>query len=81
MTRRGTVVPASAWQSRKARDLLKVLMCRRGRPIHREQLMELLWPDEDPKRTSNRLSVALSTVRAVLDPERAHPPDHYGPSR
>lgn len=77
VTRHGAVVPASSWQSRKARDLLKVLVCRRGRPIHREQLMELLWPDEDPRRTGNRLSVALSTVRAVLDPERAHPPDHY----
>jgi ATP/maltotriose-dependent transcriptional regulator MalT len=75
--RRGQAVPASAWQSRKARDLLKVLVCRRGRPIHREQLLELLWPGEDPKRTTNRLSVALSTVRAVLDPEHRRPADHY----
>jgi ATP/maltotriose-dependent transcriptional regulator MalT/DNA-binding SARP family transcriptional activator len=73
----GAVVAASSWQSRKARDLLKVLVCRQGRPIHREQLMELLWPDEDPSRTGNRLSVALSTVRAVLDPQREKPPDHY----
>lgn len=75
--RQGQVVPASAWQSRKARDLLKVLVCRRGRPIHREQLLELLWPGEDPRRTTNRLSVALSTVRAVLDPDHRHPADHY----
>jgi ATP/maltotriose-dependent transcriptional regulator MalT/DNA-binding SARP family transcriptional activator len=73
----GEVVPASAWQSRKARDLLKVLVCRDGRPIHREQLLELLWPGEDPARTGNRLSVALSTVRGVLDPAHRHPSDHH----
>lgn len=77
VTRRGEVVPASAWQSRKARELLKILVCRSGRPVHREQLLELLWPGEDPGRTGNRLSVALSTVRAVLDPDHAHPADHY----
>jgi DNA-binding SARP family transcriptional activator len=35
--------------------------------------MDLLWPDEPPERTSSRLSVTLSTARAVLDPSKAHP--------
>ncbi|MGH8775648.1 MAG: tetratricopeptide repeat protein [Jiangellaceae bacterium] len=70
-------VPPSAWQSRKARDLLKLLVCRRGRRVHREQLAEILWPDEEPDRTANRLSVALSTVRTILDPEHRHPNDHF----
>ncbi|HEX6578520.1 MAG TPA: BTAD domain-containing putative transcriptional regulator [Jiangellaceae bacterium] len=69
-------VPVEAWQSRKARNLLKLLVCRRGRPIHREQIAEILWPDEAPARTANRLSVALSTVRTILDPEHRHPPGH-----
>jgi len=68
--RGGEVVPAGEWQSRKARDLLKILVCRRGRPITRDGLIETLWPEQDPRKTSNRLSVALSTVRAVLDPKR-----------
>jgi ATP/maltotriose-dependent transcriptional regulator MalT/DNA-binding SARP family transcriptional activator len=75
--RAGEPVPAEEWQSRKARDLLKVLVARRGRAVPREVLMEALWPDEDPARLSNRLSVALSTVRAVLDPERRHPSDRF----
>src|SRR5205085_6295437 len=29
-----------------------------------------LWPDADPPAAGNRMSVALSTARAVLDPER-----------
>jgi DNA-binding SARP family transcriptional activator len=75
--RAGEPVPAEEWQSRKARDLLKVLVARRGRAVPREALMEALWPDEDPAKLSNRLSVALSTVRTVLDPERRQPGDRF----
>lgn len=75
--RAGEPVQTSEWQSRKARDLLRLLVSRRARPLHREQVLELLWPNEDPARTGNRLSVAASTVRTVLDPGRAHPTDHY----
>ncbi|MBX7267398.1 tetratricopeptide repeat protein [Micromonospora sp. Llam7] len=73
----GTAVPATAWQSRKARDLLRILAARRGRAISREQLGELLWPGQDPSRVGHRLSVALSTLRAVLDPDRRTPTDHF----
>jgi DNA-binding SARP family transcriptional activator len=74
----GVSVPSSAWQSRKARDLLRILLSRRGRAVPREELAELLWPGEDSgKTTANRLSVALSTVRTVLDPYRRSPPDHF----
>jgi ATP/maltotriose-dependent transcriptional regulator MalT/DNA-binding SARP family transcriptional activator len=75
--RSGERVSAGAWQSRKARDLLKLLVGRRGRPITREAAAEALWPNEPPGALSNRLSVALSTLRKVLDPERSHPPDHF----
>ncbi len=68
----GTV---ARWTSRKARQLLKVLVARRGSPVAREQLMEVLWPGEDPEELSNRLSVALSTVRRALDPARSHAAD------
>ena len=75
--RRGEAVPPEAWKSKKARDLLKILIARRGKPVARDELIEALWPEEDPARTGNRLSVALSTLRAVLDPERTLPQDHY----
>ncbi|WP_243788279.1 BTAD domain-containing putative transcriptional regulator [Saccharopolyspora gloriosae] len=61
----GLPVPRAAWQSRKARELLKILVAKR-RPMRREELMELLWPEVDPVRAGNRLSVLLSTVRDVL---------------
>jgi DNA-binding SARP family transcriptional activator len=75
--RAGVPVPLREWQSRKARDLLKLLVARLGRPAPRDWLLEALWPDEDPRRTRPRLSVALSTVRAVLDPRRALGPEHF----
>ena len=75
--RDGEPVPASAWQSKKARTLLKILLARRGRSTTRDFLMNTLWPDEDPERLANRLSVALATVRSVLDPAKLHPPDHF----
>lgn len=73
----GALVPASAWRSKKARTLLKILLARRGRAVPRDQLMDILWPGEDPATLGNRLSVALSTVRSALDPQRAEAPDRY----
>lgn len=58
------------WTSRKARDALKVLICRRGRALPREELIDLLWPDVDLAVGRSRLSVVLSMLRAVLDPDR-----------
>jgi DNA-binding SARP family transcriptional activator len=75
--RAGQPVSTSAWQSKKARQLLKMLIVRRGRPVHREVLIDALWPGDPSMNLGNRLSVALSTVRAVLDPDKARPNDHF----
>ncbi len=66
--RDGVPIPSTAWQSKKARELLKILIARR-RPTPRDQLMELLWPRVGPAVAGNRLSVLLSTVRDVLQPQ------------
>ena len=75
--RGGEPVALGAWQSRKARDLLKMLVARRGRPTPRDVLMEALWPEQSPGPLGNRLSVLLSTVRGVLDPEKRFEQDHF----
>ncbi len=75
--RNGVPVPLSEWRSRKARQLLKMLAARRGRPLHREQVIAALWPEADTGNLSNRLAVALSTLRSVLDPEKSHESSHY----
>ncbi len=63
----GEEVPTGAWGSRRARTLVKRLAAARGWPVRREEIADLLWPDEpDPAVWGSRLSVQLSTVRRVL---------------
>lgn len=69
----GRPLAVSAWGSRKARDLLKLLVVRAGRGVAREELAHALWPDEAYSDVSNRLSVALSVVRGVLVPDGEDP--------
>ncbi len=75
--RYGEPVPLGDWQSKKARDLLKILVSRRGRPTPREMLMEILWSDDDPGKVAGRLSVALAVLRSVLDPKKRFVPDYF----
>jgi DNA-binding SARP family transcriptional activator/predicted negative regulator of RcsB-dependent stress response len=75
--REDAAVGSTEWQSKKARDLLKILVARRGKPTPRDTLIELLWPEEEPGSLGNRLSVALSTVRATLDPNKHYLSDRF----
>jgi DNA-binding SARP family transcriptional activator/Tfp pilus assembly protein PilF len=77
LIRDGIPVSRAEWQSKKARDLLKILVARRGRATPRDLLVEALWAGEDPGKLGNRLSVALSTLRAVLDPDKRFDPEHF----
>jgi DNA-binding SARP family transcriptional activator len=56
------------WHLRKAGSLLKVLALSPGHRLHREQAMELLWPDLDPKAALNNLHYALHVARRTLEP-------------
>ena len=63
----GVEVPKTEWGSRHARQLCKRLVIGRGWPVPREQLIDMLWPNEtDMRKLSARLSVQLSAVRRVL---------------
>ncbi len=63
------------WPSRKSRLLFRILVARRGRPAHREQLADLLWPN-DPGG-SGRLDVEVSRLRRALDPDRIFGRDEF----
>ncbi len=71
----GEAMANDAWPSRKSREVVKILASRRGRPLSREALGELLWPGV--RDASPRLSVALSNARLALDPARKHPADYF----
>ena len=76
VSRDGEPIDVGEWGSRKARDLVKLLVARRGAPVVRDEVTELLWPDE-ADRSARRLSVLLSTVRTVFDPTKSQSPDHF----
>ncbi len=67
--RDGHEISLTEWGSRRARQLCKRLAAAAGQPIPRDQLIDMLWPDEDADevKLNARLSVQLSTVRRVLN--------------
>lgn len=64
--RSGERISAAAWRSTTARAVLAMLAIERGNPLHREIIIDRLWPDTADDKASNRLSVALSTIRRVV---------------
>src|SRR5262249_32583720 len=61
----------SRFPSRKAASLLTFLAFHLHRSHSREELMELLWPDEDPAATRLRFRQVLTTLRHELEPDGA----------
>ncbi|MCC6174654.1 MAG: GAF domain-containing protein [Chloroflexi bacterium] len=66
--RDGLPVPPEQFARRRALTLLKILLIRYGKPVHREELMELLWPDGDPRSSNDLLHVAVHYLRRGLEP-------------
>src|ERR671917_2082875 len=60
-------VPENAWRLRKAASLVKLLALSPGHRLHREQAMDLLWPDVGKKSTSNNLRQVLHAARRALE--------------
>lgn len=60
--------PAEVWRSRKAAALVKVLALAPGGRLHREQVLELLWPELDPGSGANNLHYTLHVARRLLAP-------------
>ena len=66
-------VDESAWRFRKAASLIKLLALAPGYRLHRERVMDLLWPESDKKAASNNLRQTLHVARRTLhtDPQIA----------
>jgi len=54
------------WSSLKAKSLLKFLISRRGKPVTKDVLIEMLWPNCNPEVGSNNLKSAIYALRQVL---------------
>ena len=56
------------WRLRKAAALVKLLALALSHRLHREQVMEALWPDLGMRAASNNLRQTLHAARQALDP-------------
>jgi DNA-binding SARP family transcriptional activator/tetratricopeptide (TPR) repeat protein len=63
----GTPVDLSPVRPRH-RELLRLLSLHANRVVHRERLIEWLWPGRDPERAQHSLQVAVSDLRKLLEP-------------
>ena len=65
-------IPSSRWKSSKALMILKYLAANRQKGfIPREVLIEMLWPDDDIRKTGSRFNMAMSVLRKTLQPQLA----------
>jgi len=66
------VIPETAWRLSKARKLIQVLCLAPGHSLHREQIMDLFWPDLAPKAAAGNLYQIVHAARRAL---MAHAPE------
>jgi predicted ATPase/DNA-binding SARP family transcriptional activator len=64
--RESSPVQAREWRLRKARTLVKLLALAPDQRLHRDVLLDTLWPDRDPGSAVNNLHQALHVARRVL---------------
>lgn len=57
---------SASWRGRAAAALLKLLALSPTHALYRDEVIDLLWPDEDPETASARLRLALHAARRVL---------------
>ncbi|WP_448808161.1 alpha/beta fold hydrolase [Agromyces bauzanensis] len=62
----GQAVDASHWRRRSAANLVKALALAPDRRLHREQLIELLWPELTMAEAAPRLHKAVHFARRAL---------------
>src|SRR5579871_3705611 len=63
----GRIADAPAWRRTRSSALVKLLALSEGHRLHREQVMEVLWPDLDPEAAGANLRKAVHFARRALD--------------
>ena len=64
-------VDDAEWRLRKAKSLVKLLALAPGHRLHREQVMDALWPELDADAAANNLHKTLHVARRALEPDLA----------
>ena len=63
------ILEEGAWRLRKAAKLVKILALTPRHRIHREQVMDMLWPDLGSRAASNNLRGVIHAARRTLEPD------------
>ena len=66
----GKTIPDGQWKSRRARSLVKLLALAPGHRLHRDQVIDALWPDSDLPAAANSFYQTLYAARKILEPGR-----------
>jgi DNA-binding SARP family transcriptional activator len=59
----------SDWPRRSAKTLVKLLAVQPGHALHREQVIDVLWPKVDAESALNSFGKALHFARRALEPQ------------
>jgi DNA-binding SARP family transcriptional activator len=68
--RAGQAIDSSAWGREKALLLFQLFVTNRRRPLHKEQVIDLLWPLVDLEIGDRDFKVALNALNKALEPDR-----------
>ena len=63
-------VTARDWQREKARQIFQLFLTERGQWLHREQVVDRLWPHLPPEAAERDFKVALNALNHALEPAR-----------
>src|SRR5918997_378479 len=67
----GRPIPGGEWRRRQAAGLVKLLALAPRRTMHREQVLDALWPDTPVEDAAPRLHKAAHYARRALGDSRA----------
>jgi predicted ATPase/DNA-binding SARP family transcriptional activator/DNA-binding CsgD family transcriptional regulator len=63
-------IEKGAWRLRKAASLVKLLALSSGHRMHRDQVLDILWPELGSRAAANNLRQALHAARRAMEPNR-----------
>ena len=64
----GVALKPSDWRSAKTKQILALLLLRRGRGIPRDELINMIWPGTERESGSNNLKFCWSILKRLLEP-------------
>ena len=68
--REGEAIERTAWGREKAIHLFQFFVTNRGRLLHKEQIIDHLWPESPLDAGDRDFKVALNAINRTIEPER-----------